>query len=299
MLRHVQRNCCFAERNMPERDVLKGIGQATTVLEAVAAQPGTLRLTDLSRRLSLAKPTMHRILRSWANLNYLEVDLEGRYRLGWKFFELTGKHHESLDLRELARPHLASIHARCGETVHLTVLEGSDVLYLDKIESGEPIRVYAAIGRRAPLHATASGKAMLAHQATSFFDSYLDGEPKRFTTRTLSTRGELVPELETIRQQGYAVNRGEWHLEVSAVAAPIHGFDGAVTAAFNATVPSTVLDEAKLTLLSDLLVDGADRLSRALGFVPGGRSGSSRVEPRTSSQQDHSASSKSRSGPDT
>jgi IclR family KDG regulon transcriptional repressor len=260
---------------MPERDVLRGIGQATTVLEAVAAQPGGLRLSDISRRLSLAKPTTHRILRSWANLNYLEVDLEGRYRLGWKFFELTGKHHESLDLRALARPHLIAINAACGETVHLTVLEGTDVLYVDKIESAEPIRVYAAIGRRAPLHATASGKAMLAHQTASFFDAVIEKSPKRFTERTLIARRMLTAELSSIRTRGYAVNRGEWHIEVSAVAAPIFRFDGTVSAAFNATVPSTLLDDPKVELMSALVVEEADRLSRTLGYVPTEASGSS------------------------
>lgn len=257
---------------MAERDVLRGLAQGARVLE-ILAQASTygMRLTDVAAALAMPKPTAHRVLHSWSELGYVESDAEGRFRLGWRFFELAAAHQESADLRALAHPHLVNINAECGETVHLTVLDRSEVLYVDKVESREPIRVYAEIGRRAPLHATASGKAMLAHQPASFLDSYLGNELESFTDRTIARPDDLRRELEQVRQRGYAVNLGEWHREVGSVAAPIFRFDGVASAALTATLPAVSLTEDKIRQLSRVLVRESGHLSRSLGHVDGHR----------------------------
>jgi len=252
---------------MAERGVLRGIEQAARVLEELAKAPAGLRLTDVAAALRMPKATAHRILHSWVQLGYIESDLEGRYRPGWKLFELAASHHESVDLRTISRPFLLSINAECGETTHLTVLDRFEVLYLDKVESSEPIRVYAAIGRRAPLHATASGKAMLARQSSSFLDSYVRRGMERFTERTIVRRADLARELEGIRQRGYAINMGEWHREVGSIAAPVFRFDGTASAALSATMPVTALTPTKVAAVSKILVTETGRLSRSLGHV--------------------------------
>jgi IclR family transcriptional regulator, KDG regulon repressor len=262
-----------------ERGVLGGVKQAARVLEALAEAPGGLRLTDIATVLGIPKPTAHRIVRTWSTLGYVEADPQERYRLSWKLFELAAAHQKSVDLRSLARHHLVAINAECGETTHLTVLDHSEVLYVDMIESRDPIRVYAAIGRRAPLHATAAGKAMLAYQPSSFLDSFVSKGLETFTGRTITRTRDLEGELESIRERGYAVNLGEWHTEVGAVAAPIFRFDGAVSAALCVGMPSASLTPAKIEELSQLLVRETMRLSSSLGHVDGKRPAYQTLKP--------------------
>jgi DNA-binding IclR family transcriptional regulator len=253
--------------------VLRGIEQAARVLEVLAEAPAGLRLTDVAASLKMPKATAHRIIHSWVQLGYIESGLGGHYRPGWKLFELVASHHESVDLRSVSRPHLIRINAECGETTHLTVLDRFEVLYIDKVESSEPIRVYAAIGRRAPLHATASGKAMLAHQSASFLDSYIRKGLETFTERTIVHPADLAHELEGIRERGYAVNRGEWHREVGSIAAPVFRFDAMASAALSATMPVNALTPTKVAEVSQLLVTETGRLSRSLGHVDSQRPG--------------------------
>jgi IclR family transcriptional regulator, KDG regulon repressor len=254
---------------MRESGVLRGIEQASRALEALAEAPSGLRLTDVANALGIPKPTAHRMIRSWSALGYVEADSQVRYRLGWKVFELAAAHQESIDLRSLARPHLVAINAECRETAHLTIFDRSEVLYIDKVESSEPIRVYAAIGRRAPLHATAAGKAMLAYQPSSILDAYVSKGLVGFTEKTISRADKLVRELKRIRERGYALNLGEWHREVGSVAAPVFRFDGIAWAALSATLPLRSLTRVKIQELSKLVVVESRRLSRSLGYVDG------------------------------
>lgn len=247
---------------------LHGVGQAVRVLENIAAHGAGVTLGEATRALGMPKPTVFRALHTWLRLGYLERDSGGRYRLGWKPFELTAQHIEGANLREVAREYIRRVHEESTETIHLSVLDGTQVLYVDKLEGRQPIRVYTAMGSRGPLHATASGKAVLAFQPEEFLARFIKVGPPRYTALTIVAPAALRREMSAIRRRGYAVNRGEWHAEVAGVGAPIFDANGTVRSALSATLPVLYLSRKRVEFLTHLLTEAAAAMSRRLGYAP-------------------------------
>src|SRR5690606_22020885 len=137
---------------------------------------------------------------------------------------------DRMDLRSLAAPHLRRLAELTQETVHLSILDGNVVLYLDKIDSPQPVRAYSRVGGRAPAACVATGKAMLAwaHEETL---EKIRAALHPYTPKSLTSSAELDTELERIRSQGYAINRGEWRATVCGLAAPVFNARASVVAA--------------------------------------------------------------------
>ena len=155
-----------------DKTLLKGL----RVLEAVNSFDGqTLTLEQLVERLDLTRSNTHRTLQTLIHAGYLQRDpVTGGYGCTLKLFEMGARQLASLDVRTLAGPFLRSLASETGETVHLSVLDGMDVVYVDKIDSAQPIRAYSAIGGRAPAYAVATGKALLAFQPADYLERHRD-----------------------------------------------------------------------------------------------------------------------------
>jgi DNA-binding IclR family transcriptional regulator len=141
-------------------------------------------------------------------------------RVTLKQFELAGSILGRIDVKRAAEPFMEALAEKALETVHLSVLDDRDVIYLHKIDSTQPVRAYTNIGGRAPAYCVATGKALLAFQSEGYLGRFA-GKLKAFTPRTLTTPAALRQEIEQIRQQGYAINRGEWRESVWGLAAQI------------------------------------------------------------------------------
>ena len=152
---------------------------------------------------------------------------------------------------------------RTRETVHLSVLDGDEVVYVHKLDSPEPVRAYSSIGGRAPAHCVATGKAMLAFESMSQLKS-LSRHLQACSPRTLTVPAEFLREMERIREQGYAVNRGEWRESVGGVAAPVRDPGGTVIAAIGVSGPIERLRPARLKILSADLIQAANGITAAL-----------------------------------
>jgi DNA-binding IclR family transcriptional regulator len=249
--------------------VLQGVEQSARLLELVADHPDGIRLSELTRQLKLPKATVYRTAVSWRHLGYLDQLEGGEYVIGSRVFLVASAYRARLKLGDVARPALVDLNRRSGETVHLAVLDGDAVVYFDKVEGHQPIQVYTAVGTRAPLHATASGKAVIAH-IDGLMERWSDMPLRRFTDRTITTRRALARELERIRQQGYAVNTGEWHAEVAGVGVPVFDQSGWAIAAVSITFPQMYLDDEQVANLVAVLKPAAARLSARLGYIADG-----------------------------
>jgi len=135
--------------------------------------------------------------------------------------------------------------------VHLSVLDGDEVVYVHKIDSPEPVRAYSEIGGRAPAWCVATGKAILAWQPESHLHA-LAQRLQRYTPRTITDPAEFQREMERVRTNGYAVNRGEWRETVWGIAAPVRNGDGGVVAGIGISGPSTRM---KPGLIKDLAAE--------------------------------------------
>jgi IclR family transcriptional regulator, KDG regulon repressor len=245
---------------------LKGLA----VLEAIAEMQGEARvIEDVAAHVGLTRSNAHRTLQTLMHAGYVERDpVGGGYRGTTKMFALGVRQLGRLDLRRIAPPHMAAIARETGETVHLSVLDGLDVVYIDKIDSVQPVRAYTAVGGRAPAHAVATGKALLAAEGPAYLDRLPPRLP-RFTPTTIADPGLLREELAEAARVGYAVNRGEWQETVGGVASPIFDAFARPVAALGISGPLDRLGIGRMAELAPRVIEAAAQVSAALGYRRG------------------------------
>jgi DNA-binding IclR family transcriptional regulator len=244
------------------------IDRALSILELLSAQGPDLTLGEISDRLELHKSTVHRLTMVLERHNLLERNsVNGRYRLGLKLFELGTKAVSQLNLRERARPFLERLVLETSETVHLCVLDDSEVVYLDKVEPERSIRMATSVGRRNPAHCTAVGKAMMAYLPESQVESIVRKHGMRaVTSHTITSLLELKRELERIRKCGYSVDNEEIEEGVRCVGCVVRNFSGEPLAAISISGPAFRLSPEKVPVLANAVMAVARDLSKGLGF---------------------------------
>ena len=236
------------------------------VLEALARHHDARGVTDLANELGLVKSRVHRLLQTLVHHHYVRKDAaSGRYECTLKIWELGAAVMERLDVRPAARSCLEALAARTSETSLLSVLDGTEILYIDKIDSLEPVRAYSRIGGRAPAHCVATGKALLAYAPEPVLREIIKGL-KRHTPRTITNPEEFRNELQRVRDAGYAINRGEWREGVVGVAAPILDLRRSAVAAIGISGPVERLNLNRLRLLAPLVAKAGRATARALGL---------------------------------
>lgn len=212
-----------------------------------AFRPGEseLSLAELVRRTGLAKSTVHRQLRQLAEWDLVEPS-SGGYRLGMRLFELGSLVPPQRGLREATAPFLADLVEATHETVHLAVLDGIEVVYLQKTHVRGAPKVPSRIGGRMPAYCTGVGKALLAFSPPEVLDAVLAAGLRRRTPRTVIAPGLLHQELVDIRKRGYALELEESTVGVACVAAPVLDRSGSAVAAVSITGWVNRLDPARV-----------------------------------------------------
>lgn len=241
------------------------VGRALDVLEALRDAQRPLSLQEISRHLGIVKSSGFRLLRTLEQRGYVErVDGDGRYHLGLEFMTFVRGPAAHRPLLDLARPHMQRLLQRFGETVNLGVLQGADVLYLEMLESPHPFRMTARVGSRAPVHASALGKAIAAHLPDGELLAILQARSlEALTPHTITSAVAWRRELARTRARGYAEDNGETEPDASCLAAPIFGAGG-VVAAISLSGPTSRIRALKPEA-ARALVASCRTISRALG----------------------------------
>ncbi|WP_238258364.1 IclR family transcriptional regulator [Methylobacterium gnaphalii] len=237
-----------------------------TVLERLAASEAPRGVSELARSLGLTKSNVHRTLQTLVMAGYVRATAAGTYECTLKLFELASSVLARVDVRHVAEPFMRSLADQTHETIHLSLLDKAEVIYLHKIDGAHPVRAYSSIGGRAPAYCVASGKVLLAYQEQALV--HLSDPLPAHTSRTITSLDTLRQELEQVRVQGFAINRGEWREGVCGLAAIVHDAMGKPAASIGISGPADRLDPAALRRFSDVVVDAARGLSRALGYNP-------------------------------
>jgi DNA-binding IclR family transcriptional regulator len=222
------------------------LGRAFTLLTAFRPGDTELSLAELCRRTGIAKPTAHRLLGELAHWDIVERTPGGGLRLGMRLFELGQLAPRQRGLREAAAPFLADLFEATRETVHLAVLDGIEVVYLQKLETKSGPRVGSRIGGRMPAYCTGVGKAMLAFAPRAEQERVLAAGLPRRTPRTVVAPGLLNRELAGIRALGVAEEHEESTVGIACVAAPVLAGDGTAVAAISITGWANRLDTGRL-----------------------------------------------------
>lgn len=238
------------------------------MIEALAVSAQPRGVTELAAELDMTKSNVHRLLATLVARGYVQQDpRSSTYALGIKLWELGSHVIRRIDLTKVARPAMERLAALTGETVHLSVLDDLDVVYLDKIESTHHIRAHTHVGQRAPAYTMATGKAMLARMP----DAYLERFHNRFhafTPSTLLTMDALYRAIEEVRSRGFAqVPHGEWRDGIAACACAIVGPNGDLAGAIGVSGPDSRVDQDSLDAFAPHVFSAAGTVSTALGYT--------------------------------
>lgn len=249
----------------------KAFRKGLRLLETLARSERPRGITELAAELKFTKSNVHRVLSTLQAEGYVQqLPYNSTYELTTKLWELGNYVIRRMDLMQIARPAMMKLAAATGETVHLSVLRGTDVIYLDKIESDHHIRAHTSVGMRAPAFTMATGKAMLAHMPDSYLELFVP-HLKRYTADTRTTLEELRADVELARRQGYAVvPHGEWREGIAACAAAILGRSGEVVGAIGVSGPDSRIKRKQLKQFAEHVVEAARSISMALGYSPPG-----------------------------
>ena len=233
----------------------------------------TAKQVAVSSRLPVS--TVHRFLANLVSTGFLNCSGDGVYHLGIACFSIGQAALGQLDIRRLSLPYLQELNQQTRETIHLTVRHGLSAVYVEKLDSPEPLRIHSRIGAAVPLYCTAVGKVMLAYMPDEEREKILPQLGlKRLTPNTVRDRQELEGELYRVRKNGYACDLEEHELHIRCIAAPIWDHAGGVHASLSITAPMVRMSVTRLRQLAPTIQAAGLQISRELGYQAAGRTGS-------------------------
>ncbi|HEX4779715.1 MAG TPA: IclR family transcriptional regulator [Usitatibacter sp.] len=243
------------------------VQKALNLLEALVRSGQPRRLTELSRELGLTKPNVYRLLSTLSVLGYVKKDpANSLYSPTLKLWEMGSMLVRDVDLQAVAGPRLRRLCEETRESVQLAVFDSGYVVYVDKVDSAQPLKATTSIGSRVPGTVVSTGKAILAWLGADALDRAME-HVKRYTPLTMTRRKDIEQDLEETRERGYAVNRGEFRAGVCGIAAPVRDRSGGVVAAVGVWGSEKAILGSRREELAHLAVAAARDISREMGFV--------------------------------
>lgn len=244
------------------------VAKALSIIEILASSSDAgINLTELSAALTMPKSTAHRYLATLLELNLAERNSTDRFRLGTKVIELAGSFLASSDIRMESEPILEEMAEKTGETVHLAVPSGSEVVYIAKVESRHTLGMFSHIGTRLPIRCTALGKSILAFSGPDLIQAVFSEPPQSRTPNTITSNEALREELVLIRTQGFAVDNEENEVGICCVGAPILDYTGRAIAAMSISGPCDRMDQERCIQLGPVLREGVLKISKRKGYA--------------------------------
>jgi IclR family transcriptional regulator, KDG regulon repressor len=252
------------------RNMLSSVRAAARLLCTFTATDRELGVSELSRRLGLSKSAVHRLLTTLAAEHLIERNPHtGRYRLGIKLYELGMVVSTHFELHEAVCMYIDDLRASTGETVHVGILDGAEVVYVERRESLRTLHHMVDLGHRNFANCTACGKVLLAALPDAELDRVLrDAHLPARTPLSITEATGLRAELATVRTRGYAENVAESNADTASVGAPIHDESGRVVAAISVAGPLSRMNETARCRYATVTLDVAGRISRELGYRP-------------------------------
>jgi len=240
-------------------------GRLLGVLDAFTGAQRRLTLTEISRRTGLPMGTAHRLVGELVAWGALERDDRGRYQIGLRLWEVAALAPRGPGLREIALPFLEDLYEATHQHVQLAVLDGLDIVYVERISARGAVGVRSRVGGRWPAHTTGVGLVLLAHAPPPIQEDYLGTPLAGFTELTITDPAALRRVLAEVRRTGYAVSDRQVTMDAVSVAAPVRNVGGAVVAALSVVVGT---DGPPPSALVPAVVTAARGISRSMFRYP-------------------------------
>ncbi len=245
----------------------QSLTRALNLLERLSETPSGLSLTDLSYQLGMPTATVHRLLSTFEEFDFVEQDAEqGLWFVGLKAFTVGNAFLHRRDIVASARPHMRTLVEQCGETVNLGVIDDGEAVFISQVESREMMRMIVRLGSRSPIHASGVGKALLANMSEQDLAQIVQQRGlARYTERSIDNPTRLREELQRIRQLGYALDDEEHAIGLRCVSSAIFDENGQALAAISLSGPKARVTDGRLDELGIAVRHSADEITLALG----------------------------------
>jgi IclR family KDG regulon transcriptional repressor len=251
---------------------LSSVATAIQLLKVFSEEQVDIGISELSRRLGVAKSTVHRLAATLAAEGLLEQDRESeKYRLGIALFRLGALVRRRMDISSQGRPYLYELREKTNETVHLAILDGTEIMYVYNLESTQAIRMRSDLGVRKPAYCTAEGQAILAFQPQAVIDAVIAQGLSPRTPQTITDPADLTKALAVVRQRGCAIEDEESEIGMRGISAPIRNDAGDVVAAVGLAGPVTRLSKKAIAAFIPHVIETADLVSSRLGYRSPGK----------------------------
>lgn len=244
------------------------IDRVFDILELLALEKNGLGVSEIARRLDLNKSTVHRILGGIAERGYLEKTEDGVYSLGIQFVELASQRLSNIELSTEARAYLSELTNIVRQSSHLAVLDGSDAVYIDKMELVHNLRLYSQIGKRIPIYCSALGKSLLLDENDEvILEKLKTCSFEKLTATTLISSRAVLQEIKISRQRGWTIDDEEHDIGIRCIAAPIYDYRGKITAALSIAGPADIISPERDKENGELVKKYAFLISKRLGYI--------------------------------
>ena len=243
------------------------IDRLLDILELLSLEKDGLGVTEIGNRTGLHKSTVHRIVSALAERGYIEkVPDRSVYKIGLKLVEISSVYLNSVELKTEARPYLHELTVRLGQPSHLAILDGTDAVYIDKVDMMSNIRLYSQIGRRIPVYCSALGKCLLSGlHDNEMLEIVSRCSFEKYTVKTLD-RKMLLHQISEVAVNGYAVDDEEHDEGIRCIASPVFDYRGKVVAAVSIAGPAAVIIPQNDSETGKLLQDTALKISKRMGY---------------------------------
>ncbi|WP_300344198.1 IclR family transcriptional regulator [Nesterenkonia sp.] len=245
---------------------VQSVERAIQILELLREDPA-VSMSEISRRLEVHRSTVLRVLATLEAYDLVEQSGRGSYRLGFGLLRLASAVRNQIDFAKDAQSSCDHLADRLNETVNAAILDEGFAVTITQAQGDQMVGVTKQyVGQRGPLHATSTGKILLAHAGDDQFDRLVDRGMESFTGMTITDPDVLRTELEAVRRRGWASAVAEWERGINALAVPVRDADGGVVAALSVTAPSFRLPESHFAELAEILTAEASALEERLGY---------------------------------
>lgn len=257
-------------RNSGNRYVIQSLARGVKMLELLAQVGEPLTMSQLAEQMKMNRPTAYRFLFTLESLKLVERNPETKaYQIAPNILKLGYGVFQTSDLWKTAHPYLVGAKKKYGETFNVSILDGDQILYIDRVKTQSILSINLEIGSKLPAYCTSMGRVLLAYAAKSEVQDLLKQiRWKKYTRQTITSLKQLQDILEDVREKGVSVNRGELALELWSTAAPIRNRKGKVVAAVNMAVNALKHDERYVEQnMIPAVLEVASQISRAMGYL--------------------------------
>lgn len=249
-------------------DKVRVIDRVFDILEALAESTGPLGITELSNKTDMSKSTISRLVNTMCNRHYVEKTDSGKYTIGYKFMEIAGTHINNLELITEAKPFLLSLGKRLNLTAHLGILDGQDVVYLEKMDTIPDPSMYTEIGTRSPAYCSSLGKCLLSSMSGTALDEALETfKFQKYTPNTITNHKELRQRLKEVRRNEWAMDDEEFKLGHRCIAASIYDYRGLAVAAISVSGSKSEISDDRIEEIVNEVKLTAHALSVRMGHI--------------------------------